>query len=94
VGNLTSEDEIVWVKLSPAVEDIFTGGATCLTDDGSGMTSAVMFTSLLENEEAVANRSVLEFRTVEFGDEGSYVCTVQMMSSIRCYSEAALVTGN
>ena len=82
-------DSLVWVKLATSNIGSFTGGVACLNGDGTIASRA----SLLSNEVVAANGGTLNFAPVNFGNEGSYVCTMRRSGSVVCYSGAVHMTG-
>ena len=77
------------MKLATSNIGSFSGGVACINGDGTISARA----QLLENEIIVANGGTLNFAPVNFGNEGSYVCTMRRAGSVVCYSGAVPVTG-
>ena len=84
-----SGDSLTWVKLTTSNIGHFSGDVACINGDDTTSTRAV----LLENEVVVATGGTLNFNPVNFGNEGSYVCTMRRAGSVVCYSGAVPVTG-
>lgn len=77
------------MKLATSNIGSFSGGVACINGDSTISARA----QLLGNEITVANGGTLNFAPVNYGNEGSYVCTMRRAGSVVCYSGAVPVTG-
>ena len=102
-ASFATEDQIQWIKLNIADFEQFKmassteceasesgSGNVIVPDDGSG-NSAPMLPSFLANG-TFSMGSILTFNSVNFGDEGYYVCVVTLPTSV-CYSNNFTLTG-